>query len=357
MGCPQSRSTMMRYAALNIGPDFHLLDHVAPLAELMHMPLITTEKLNDELARLYYPQIEVRHMPDLEFQLSIIAKEYDALFECKYWTPQTKTRFRQLYNKEMRLIFCPHGQSDKGFKAPLLAPYAWQDMVLLYGELLIQMLKDLHIWPSISQYAIIGNYRLQFYQKYRLFYDALVEKKFPFNKKNRTLLYAPTWRDADAATSFFSHGAEVITQLPSDWNLILKLHPLLEQRDPAYFYSIAALADNKPNAWIVHEFPPVYPLLARSDVYLGDGSSVGYDFLYYQRPLYFFPTDYPGKLHSCGRFIDVGKNIYSQLEKANPCEIEQRSLYELAFGSEQSVERLREQIDRTLKSMEPVAKF
>jgi hypothetical protein len=339
---------MMRRAALNSGPDFHLLDHIAPLAELLHMPLITDEKLNDDLARLYYPQIETRYMPDLKTRLSDIAEEYDALFECKYWMPQTKALFRQLYNKEMRCIFCPHGQSDKGFRSPLLAPYAWQDIVLLYGDLLIQMLKDLGIWPSISQYAVTGNYRLRFYQKYRSFYDGLVEKKIPINKRNRTLLYAPTWRDADAATSFFRHGSEVITQLPSDWNLILKLHPLLEQRDPAHFYSITALTDNKPNAWVVHEFPPVYPLLARSDVYLGDSSSVGYDFLYFQRPLYFFPTDHSGKLHSCGRFIEKSKNIYSQIDKANPCEKEQRSLYELAFGLQESSEHLRKQIDRIL---------
>jgi hypothetical protein len=338
----------MRCAALQTGSDFHLLDHIAPLAELMQMPLITTEELSNTLAQKYYPQVELRHMPDLEFQLSLLAEQFDALFESKYWMSHLKSLFRELYHKEMRLIFCPHGQSDKGFKAPLLAPYAFQDGVLLYGSLLIQMLKELEIWPLISHYAIVGNYRLQFYQKYRAFYDDLARKEIPLDKKKKTLLYAPTWCDADQATSFFEHGPKVIAQLPSDWNLMIKLHPLLEQRNPAYFYSISALAEKKSHVFLIHEFPPVYPILSQADIYLGDSSSVGYDFLFFQRPLYFFPTKHSGRLSSCGRRIDPEKNIYSQLEMSNLYEEKQKNLYQLAFGAQQKEELLRAKINEII---------
>lgn len=337
-------NNIMRCAALNTGSDFHLLDHIAPLAAIMQMPLITTEEHNHELACRYYPQIKNWHMPDLEHKLGILAEQFDALFECKYWKNHLKSLFLQFYNKEMRLIFCPHGQSDKGYKAPLLVPYASQDIVLLYGELLIQMLKDLNIWSSISNYVIIGNYRLQFYQKYRLFYDSLIKKEVPLDKEKKTLLYAPTWHDADAATSFFNHGSKVISQLPSDWNLIVKVHPLLEQRNPAHFYSIASFVDQKQNAFLVHECPLVYPLLSQSDLYLGDSSSIGYDFLFFQRPLYFFPTNDLGRLHSCGQVIDPSKNIYSQLETLNLYQLQQKKLYELAFSSQQAEDQLRAQI-------------
>ena len=338
----------MRCAAFNTGPEFHALDHIAPLAALMDMPLITTEERNYELALRYYPQIEVRHMPDLEFQLALIAEQFDVLFECKYWAPHLKSLFHRLYKKEMRLVFCPHGQSDKGFQAPLLAPYALQDMVLVYGNLLIQMLKDLAVWPSIAQHVVVGNYRLQFYQRHRAFYDRLAEKEVPLNKKNKTLLYAPTWRDADGATSFFTQGAKVISQLPSDWNLIIKLHPLLEQRDPSRFYAVAALVDKKPNAFLIDAFPPVYPILSLADIYLGDASSVGYDFLFFQRPLYFFPTEHPGKLFSCGRVIDPRKDVYSQLDKASSHEAKQIALYQWAFGASREEGEVRSQICRAL---------
>ncbi len=324
----------MRCAAFNTGSDFHLLDHIAPLAEWMQMPLITTEEKNESLARRYYPQIEVRHMPDLEFKLGEIAEQFDVLFECKYWVPHLKLLFRHLYNKEMHLVFCPHGQSDKGFRAPLLAPYAFQDAVLIYGELMIDMLKNLGIWSSIARYAIVGNYRLAFYQKYQSFYDAIAEQEIfsKLDKKNQTLLYAPTWRDVDHATSFFDHGAQVISELPVNWNLIIKLHPLLEQRDPVPFYSIASLAEKKTNVLFVHEFPPVYPVLAKVDAYLGDFSSVGYDFLAFQKPMFFLPTQTPGRLHSCGATIDPSVNIYSQVEKSNCYAESQKNLFHFAFG-------------------------
>ena len=321
----------MRSAALNTGPDIHLLDHIAPLAELKGMPLIFTEEKNSALAQRYYPQVQGIYLPDLELRLGAIAEQFDTLFECKYWAPHLKELFRNLYKKEMKLVFCPHGQSDKGF---LLAPYAFQDRLLIYGELMVEMLKELGIWSSIVNYELIGNHRLRFYQKYREFYDSLAEEEVfsKLDSKRKTLLYAPTWRDADDSSSFFRYGAQVLSQLPSDWNLIVKLHPLLEQRDPSQFYSIIALADRKPNALVLSEFPPVYPILARADVYLGDASSVGYDFLLFQRPMFFFPAQRAGRLHSCGTKIDPTSPLYPQLERSARCAEEQKKLYEFAFG-------------------------
>jgi hypothetical protein len=334
----------MRCAAFNTGTEFHMLDHIAPLAELMQMPLIVTEELNDQLARHYYPQVQTRLIPDLEFRLGEIAEQFDALFECKFWGTDLKALFQHLYKKEMRLIFCPHGQSDKGLHS--LAQYPLQDIVLLYGGLLKEMLQNLQL--PIRNSATVGNYRLQFYRKHQSFYDNLADQEIfsKLNPKNRTLLYAPTWKDGANSTSFFDHCPNVLSQLPSDWNLIIKLHPLLEQRDPAHFYSIAALADKNANALLINEFPPVYPILARVDAYLGDFSSVGYDFLAFQRPLFFLPTTQTGKLHSCGRMIDPTANIYAQLDKPNDDKEKQRKLYEWAFGENQKVQ---ENILRALK--------
>jgi hypothetical protein len=165
-------------------------------------------------------------------------------------------------------VFCPHGQSDKGYAHPLLAPYAQQDVVLLYGELLQTMLKELGI---TARSAKVGNYRLSFYLKHKKFYDELAEQELfsRIPQKKRTLLYAPTWNDADTATTFFQWAPTLLSNIPEEWNILIKLHPLLEQRDPVRFYQIAALAENKPNAMLVLDFPVIYPLLARSDIYLG----------------------------------------------------------------------------------------
>lgn len=313
----------MRSAAFNTGPDYHLLDHIAPLAEWLQCPLFTTEELNYELAKRFYPQVEVYFVPDLEFQLGEIAKQFDVLFECKYWQPHLKTLFRTLYNKEMRLVFCPHGQSDKGYQAPVLAPYALQEAVLVYGPLMLNMLKELGI--EIPEYTVVGNYRLKFYQKYQEFYDRLAPRMDPSKK---TLLYAPTWCDLDDSSSYFKHGAKVLSELPDDWNLILKIHPLLKLRNPVE-YELFSVA--KPNVFLIDEFPPVYPILALADVYLGDSSSVGYDYLAFEKPLYFFPTTTPGRLHQCGTILDLTKPIYGQFHTENPNIDRQKALYRHAF--------------------------
>jgi len=327
----------MNIGALNSGPDIHLLDHIAPLAALLEIPLLVTEETNLQLAKRFYPHVQTSLHEDLEFHLAYLAERFDCLIECKFWAAHLKNLFRNIYKKEMQLIFCPHGQSDKGYSAPLLAPYAQQDIVLLYGNLLAKMLKELKIWPAIERYAFIGDYRAMHYRQHQPFYDDLVEKDiFSRLQSHRpTLLYAPTWQDADRSTSFFDYFKTLLLQLPSDWNLIVKVHPLLEQRDPARYYANLAQIEKKSNAILVDAFPPVHPILNRVDAYLGDFSSIGYDFLFFKRPMFFFPhpTLPTGRLFSCGRILNPSLPIFQAIEKNlnHPFSSSQKKLYNQAF--------------------------
>lgn len=337
---------LINAAALIVGSDFHLLDHIAPLADLFQIPLIATEEKTVSLAKTYYPHVHVEYEVDIEFKLASLGQRFDTLFQCQYWTPQLKTLFKELHKKEMRLIFCPHGQSDKGRGASTLSLYAEQEIVLLYGELLIQMLKELTIWPSISRYALIGNYRLFHYLRHQVFYDTLAEREiFSHFSKQKTLLYAPTWQDADQSSSFFHKIPTLLSQLPPHWNLLIKAHPRLEEKDPARFYALSHLIAKQTNAFLITEFPPVYPLLNKADAYLGDVSSVGYDFLKFQRPMFFFPHASlpPGRLQSCGSILDNDSPIFSFIEANmnNKYEMQQRELYEFAFGKQQEDTALR----------------
>jgi hypothetical protein len=321
-----------RTAALNTGPDFHLLDHIAPLASFLDIPLLISEEENFSLAKRYYPNTTLRYLPNLEENFSAISQEFDALFESKYWTALHQHLFSQLHKKKMRLFFCPHGQSDKGFHAPLLAPYQFQDGVLIYGSLMLEMLKTLQI--PLPPHAIVGNYRYSYYILHKKFYDSLVQREIfsAFPTQNPTLLYAPTWDDADNSTSFFHALPSLLSSLPSHWNLLIKAHPLLEQRDPARFYTLSADIEKRPNTQLLLQFPLIYPLLARCDAYLGDYSSIGYDFLKFERPMFFFqnPTLPKGFLSRCGRAITLDQLASLRLE--NPFKNEQRELYKRAFG-------------------------
>ncbi|MBS0624712.1 MAG: CDP-glycerol glycerophosphotransferase family protein [Verrucomicrobia bacterium] len=317
----------MKYAALNTGPDIHLLDHIAPLAEQFKAPLFIEEEKNIDLARRYYPQLEIRSFDVLHLESLL---EFDVLLECKKWAPHLKQLFLDFYRKNMRLVFCPHGFSDK---ITPLASYASQDAVLIYGDLHLEMLGKLGIEPNI--WAVTGNYRFDFYRRYKSFYDHIANQEIFSNLKPQpTLLYAPTWADAEGGSSFFDWGPSLIDQLPSSWNLIVKVHPLLEIQQPSRYYSLAAKIENKENTALVSEFPPVYPILSRVDAYLGDTSSIGYDFLIFDKPLFFLDSPHvkPGPLRQCGTTLSKFKNIFRQIEDENTnFSKERKSLLQKAF--------------------------
>ena len=314
----------------------HLLDHIAPLASLCGMPLILAKEENQALAAKYYPEVELRFWPDLEFRLKDLADEFDTLIECKYWAPHLKQLFHTCFKKDMRLIFCPHGQSDKGYGAPLLSPYALQDVVLLYGELLKEMLIELNVWDSVQAYATIGNYRLHYFQKHKERLTELAQEEVfsKLNPVNKTLLYAPTWRDADCSSSFFEFTKKILSQLPEDWNLILKIHPLLEERDPALYYPLAICEEKRKNFALVDDFPLVYPILEKIDAYLGDYSSIGYDALVFLKPMFFVQNPHlpAGRLHSCGTILNPEENIFSTIDRAKKFTGVQSSLCAKAFA-------------------------
>ncbi|MDE3055192.1 MAG: CDP-glycerol glycerophosphotransferase family protein [Verrucomicrobiota bacterium] len=330
----------------------HLLDHIAPLASLLNIPLLLADEEMFTLSSLHYPhtQRELIENPSP----TLLAKRFNALVACKFWPPHLKKMFNHLCNKEMRLIFCPHGQSDKGFQEPLLAPYALQDIVLLYGQRQIAMLQELQLWDQIQKWARIGNYRLLYYQKYKNYCDQLAEQQiFSHLSPNLpTLLYAPTWKDADAATSFFHLGPLLAAAKPSDWNLVVKPHPLLEIRDPAAYYIAVHALEKKPNVLLLSNFPSIYPLLNRCDAYLGDYSSVGYDFLFFERPMFFFSSPHfpQGALHSCGSSIDARTLSLCFSQNNQEYARRQKGLYLEAFGEPTTEELLSDAIFSTLYS-------
>ncbi len=309
----------MKGCAFIFDGNFHLLDHIAPLASLLNIPLIANDEDTAELAKTYYPEVETRLWPDIEFRLKELADEFDVLFNCQYWEPSFKECFRTLFHKEMHLVFCPHGQSDKGYQSPLLEYYKFQDTVLLYGNLLQEMLVELNIWDSLKAHARVGNYRLLYHQTHQARNNEWAKKVIfsKLNASNQTLLYAPTWNDADGATSFFRETERLLRELPSHWNLIIKLHPLLQQRDPALFYRLGALEDQRPNFTVVHQFPLIYPILEKIDAYLGDYSSIGYDVLAFRTPMFFWKTDSlpAARLHNCGQILIPSENTFHQIEQ------------------------------------------
>lgn len=346
---------------LNPASQIHYIDHLAVVCILMEIPLLFLEESDCQLAKKYYPGLEASLNAYEQFSPEYLIANYDLSFMSDLWDRRTmRAKFADLekkYGKVWRNVHCPHGFSDKGF---YLAKCAMEDIVLLYGENMIDQLKAQGAWENIAGYVITGNYRYTYFKEQRAFYDAIFEEEIQsrFSKKQPTILYAPTWMDLEESSTFFDSHRYLLEQLPNDYNLIVKLHPRLELDDVVQYYQIIGQYEKKPNVLFLKDFPLVFPLLANVDMYIGDMSSVGYDFLAFDKPLFFLnkqnrnvDSDRGLFLFRCGTEIkpDQFHDVYNIIEKSLPSDKERFSairqqIWHYTFGKERPFAEIRRAI-------------
>jgi hypothetical protein len=346
----------MRSVAIITGVETHL-DHLGILSDILQIPLIVTEDKTFELAKKFYPAFDVslRYLSDLS--LDYLSAHWDVIFETgKFWAADLAGSLELLYGKKMRFVFCPHGNSDKGYSSQELVS---QDLSLVYGNHLLDLLKWNGSFDKIKKIVATGNYRLSYYLKHKTFYDRLAQKEVfdRFEKNKPVVLYAPTWSNKENSSSFFTATHALIEQLAADFNLLIKLHPFLLEYHPAHAYALMGRYDQHPSVLFLTDFPPIYPLLEKSICYIGDYSSIGYDFLALDRPLFFIPSSkspsssYASPLYRCGLTLlpedlsQVKEKIYIHCKEGSDSysSIRQET-YLYAFGREKKPEELRQDI-------------
>lgn len=321
----------MRAIAIITGPETHL-DHLGVLSAILEIPLIVTEEKCYRLAKEFYPGLNVHHIDHADLTLDFLASNFDVILESgKFWAAELVPMLELLFKKKMRLIYCPHGNSEKGHS---LSIHPVQDISLIYGDQMKDLLAKTGALQNTSQLIRTGNYRFPFYRKHKQFYD---EKILPYlYSSKKTILYAPSWSNGENPTSFFDSCSRIVNSLCRDFNLIIKLHPFLEEDNPALTHYLISAHEDR--ALFLRDFPPIYPLLAYTDIYLGDYSSIGYDFLAFDRPMYFL-SDVKGALNPCGMVIPPDQNPHDFILQTLDENQEKRSearknLYAYAFGEE-----------------------
>lgn len=309
--------------SLLTGPSTHL-DHLGIFSHLLGMPLFVTEPQTLETAKTYYPEFSVVYKDLYELSAPYLSENFSYIAHSARKMSGYFTDLFSLFSEKMpRLIYCPHGNSDKEHSLqeqdqPL------QDIVFVYGQHMLDLLETNGALKKINKTFFLGNYRYSFYKENQAFYDALVQEKvFRFlSKENITLLYAPTWTTKEYQTSFFEMCPRLIEQKPRDWNLIIKPHPLLKLNDPGKTWHLLLSYQDRKDVIFLDDFPPIYPLLEKCDLFLGDFSSVSYDFLTFDRPMFFFSPkekilERGLYLHSCGMQIPEERlnSLYAYMEE------------------------------------------
>ncbi len=331
----------MASAAFIHGSSEHHLDHLGPLASFLQIPLIVTEPEIEELAEKYYPELTVRFIEHSSLPFTLV-QEFETIFTTLPRPMITEIFFfaEQLLNKQLRTIWVPHGNSDKGHASFFMEALKEESYSLVYGKKMIDFLKKKESLAQLKKCVEIGNFRKQFADKHRAFYQPLVEKEIfaKLTKGNRTILFAPTWQDAENSSSF-SQVEKLVDLLPDDFNLIIKPHPNLKWQKPEQLAQIK----NRKNLYLLNQFPPIYPLLERVDIYLGDLSSIGYDFLSFNRPMFFYNPNQRSSeqdeglyLFRCGIELSQADNPYQIMREISSHDSTftsiREAVYDYTFG-------------------------
>jgi hypothetical protein len=275
---------------LNQSSHMHYNDHLAPISVIMGMPLLFEEDKDLERCLRYYPGLIAEKVEYADFNPEYLIQHYDVLFMSDLWDRDVfRAKFSQLslkWKKQLRNVHIPHGFSDKGF---YLKKAAKEDITLVYGQNMLDLFKSEGVYEELNQYVLTGNYRYTYFKMHEDHFLRIIDEEVisKFSKKQTTILYAPTWMDLEESSTFFEAHAHVLEALPEDFNLIVKLHPQLELDDTGKYYQILGRYAGKSNLQFLTNYPLIYPLLARSDLYISDMSSIGYDYLVFDKPMFF----------------------------------------------------------------------
>jgi hypothetical protein len=342
-------------AGLIYGLESHHLDHMAPLCSILGIPLIVTEESLLKQAQETYPFVATLYLDYLELPFFMI-KTYQFVFCCipRILCNELFFLAQLLAKKNIYTIWCPHGNSDKGNLNPYTEALCQEELLLVYGQ---QMIDFFTRHKLIIPYIITGNYRHQFYQEHKAWYDAYVTQKIPRLEPKKTILYSPTWQDYENSCSFFSAIDFLIKQKPTKYALLIKPHPNLELQEPFLVEEIQEKCKTIPNVYFISDLLPIYPLLNHCDLYIGDMSSIGYDFLQVNRPMYFLnqnnlENSLSTYLFRCGLTISPQQysNLYSLLDHSEQKEFTsiREKVYQYAFAPGLCLKQLKRTIFKTL---------
>lgn len=298
----------------------HLTEHLAPLCVIMDVPLLLTDEDYSRKVQSLYPRLKVLLVAWEEVTPRYLIENFEVCLQSEPWNRhdfyRTFDPLEEKYKKVMRCVHCPHGFSDKIF---WLEKCVYEDITLVYGDNMLDLFKASGLYNHLNIAVRTGNYRYAYYKRHQAFFDHFVEEEVwkGFSSQQPTILYAPTCNQMDSSSSFLE-ADPLFELLPAHFNMIVKIHPALEETDPSSLYRMMGKYEKKNNIVFIKDLPLVYPLLARSDIYIGDMSSIGYDFLTFNRPMFFLnhtrsdpKTDRNLFLYRCG--IEVKPEHYGEI--------------------------------------------
>lgn len=329
--------TFERWIGVHTG-GAHYLDHLGVLCEGLEIPLYVTEFSTFEVAKEFYPHLQVEYIDIQDLSLSFLAERADVIFESGHtFATELLPLWELLHQKKMRVVYCPHGNSDK--KSPKLK----KDLTLIYGDHMKHHLSQTGEDRLVEKMVVTGNYRRRHDRERKEWIDEKLEQQMVgrLSKDRKTVFYAPTWQ----SPGWFEKAVRVIEEVGTEFNLLLRLHPFMEELYPIEYEKI-----KRHSVIDLASFPSIYPILRKADYYLGDFSSIGYDFLSLGKPL-FFLDKFEGEIYDCGIILEHDLHYGLQMKGfEDRLELKRRVLAEKVFGRERTFKEIRDELKEALSS-------
>ena len=292
-------------AGILIGTPRHHYDHIASFCVYTGTPLLVSDVVAQEELERLYPGLLVLYK-DLDELPAFALTNFKAFVSCspRPFLLQYFGYASETLGKPFLSIFLHHGNSDKGYASALMEGMQYETHTLIYGRKMEEFMKEKKVFSQLHGVATIGNFRERVFTLYRKHFESLLS----FTKTKKTVLFAPTWEDSENSCSFFDAINHLLSNKPQNISLLIKPHPNTVEQHTS---EMEVLQGGLPkDVHFITDFPPVYTLLNLADVYIGDMSSVGYDFLTYNRPMFFLnknkrdPATDPGlALFHCGDIL------------------------------------------------------
>lgn len=307
---PPNFSENASICGLIYGPCEHHLDHIATLCALAGLPLIVTEPSVYLLAKEFYPSVTVYYCETLALS-SFLASNVATIITTLPKDLFDKIFLDQPVSKIPTSVWCPHGNSDKGKHSFFAEALRSESAALLYGEAMLSFFQQKKALSNSCALFFIGSYRYSYFQSHRGFYTRKLNEHLQkqFGPISKTILYAPTWQDHEGFSSVSLALKPLLEQLPSNYNLIIKLHPNTLLSQDLMIQRLILKYESSQNIIFLENFPPIYALLDAIDIYVGDSSSIGYDMLLFAKPLLFINVKTP--IDALPLF-EMGKVLYQQ---------------------------------------------
>lgn len=141
-----------------------------------------------------------------------------------------------------------------------------------------------------------------------LFQEDLLEEskkefyeEYPQLKDKKIMLYAPTFRDSEVENPKMELDIDlIIDQLPSEWVLVLKLHPYVAKR----YHMEQDKKRDYTRVYNLSHFSDLNTLLGASTLLITDYSSIVYEYCLQEKPMIFYAYDLE-------EFSDKGRGFYN----------------------------------------------